>query len=53
MQEMRDNFWVVMGTKWKKFTTFYGGKWGKLYCISTNGADSHRAGKNSLFSMQC
>lgn len=32
MGELRGNFWEVKVTKWKKLTTFYGGKWGEIDC---------------------
>ena len=30
MGELRGKFWEVKVIKWKKITTFYGGKWGEL-----------------------
>jgi hypothetical protein len=51
MGELRGNFWEVNVTKWKKITTFYGGKWGELDLTYIDGAESHQVGKDSLLGL--
>ena len=52
MGELRGIFWELKVIKWKKITTFYGGKWGELDLTFINGAESHQVGKDSLLGLQ-